>query len=76
MQLKWHTGNEDEFERLLVDGVNVNATDENGATALLLASEKGDNFWWLELTKVGLCMIYFSWKWKFRVEIFEYSDQK
>lgn len=40
----YYTGNEDEFRRLLVDGANVNAMDEDGNTALLLAAEKGDNF--------------------------------
>lgn len=37
-------GNEREFQRLLTNGVNLNAMDENGNTALILAAERGDNF--------------------------------
>lgn len=36
--------NEVEFESLLLAGVNLNATDESGNTALLLAAENGDKF--------------------------------
>lgn len=36
-------GNLNEFRRLLTDGINLNATDENGDTALFLAVEQGDN---------------------------------
>lgn len=34
-------GNEDEFQRLIVNDVNLNATDENGNSALLLAAGRG-----------------------------------
>lgn len=34
--------NENEVERLLMNGADLNATDENGNSALLLASEKGN----------------------------------
>lgn len=38
-----HSGNEDEFRRLLMNGANINATDENGNSALLLAAQKGND---------------------------------
>lgn len=38
-----YTGNEKEFQRLLTDGANLNATDQNGNTALLLAAKSGNN---------------------------------
>lgn len=34
-------GNEDEFQRLLMNGANFSATDEEGNSALILAAEKG-----------------------------------
>lgn len=37
------TGNENEFRTLFETGLNVNATDENGNTALMLAAERGDD---------------------------------
>lgn len=46
--LQWFTyllfddsGNETEFRQFLNDGNNLNATDENGNSALLLAAERG-----------------------------------
>lgn len=46
--LQWFTyllfddsGNETEFRKFLNDGNNLNATDENGNSALLLAAERG-----------------------------------
>lgn len=36
-------GNENEVQRLLMNGANLNATDENGNSALLLAAAKGYN---------------------------------
>lgn len=37
-----HTGNEVEFEQLLLNGnANFSATDEEGNTAIILAAEKG-----------------------------------
>lgn len=40
-----YTGNEKEFEWLIIeiDGINLNATDHKGNTALILAAERGDN---------------------------------
>lgn len=36
-------GNDSEVQRLLMNGADLNATDENGNSALLLAAaEKGD----------------------------------
>lgn len=35
-------GNESEVQRLLTDGANLNATDENGNSALLVAAGKGN----------------------------------
>lgn len=35
-------GNESEVQRLLTAGANLNATDENGNSALLLAAGKGN----------------------------------
>lgn len=37
------TGNENEFRRLLADNTNLNATDENGNTAIILAAKRGKN---------------------------------
>lgn len=38
------SGNEIEVQRLLKNGANPNATDENGNSALILAAEKGNQF--------------------------------
>lgn len=38
-------GNEDEFQRLLVNGANFSATDGEGNTAIILAAEKGMYYW-------------------------------
>lgn len=46
-----HTGNEVEFELLLLNGnANFSATDEEGNTAIILAAEKGKS--WLLITSV------------------------
>lgn len=37
-------GDESEFTRLFTDGANLDATDEEGSTALILAIERGDTF--------------------------------
>lgn len=34
-------GNEEDFRRLLIFGANINATDDEGNTAILLAAKKG-----------------------------------
>lgn len=39
MQL--YAGNENKLKSLLIDGVSLNATDQNGNSALLLAAQKG-----------------------------------
>lgn len=40
-QLFNNLGNEDDFRRLLIFGANINATDDEGNTAILLAAKKG-----------------------------------
>lgn len=37
------TGNDNELQRLLLDGTNANAMDPNGNTALILAAKQGDS---------------------------------
>lgn len=37
------SGNEDEFQRLLLSDVNLNDTDNDENSTLLLAAEKGEN---------------------------------
>lgn len=41
-----------------MDGASLNATDENGNTALLVAAEKGDEFW-----KIGVQKFDFVQHW-------------
>lgn len=36
-------GNQNEFQRLLMDGTNLNAMDRYGDTALLLAAKRGEH---------------------------------
>lgn len=38
------TGNDTEFQRLLMNRNNINAMDEDGTTALMLAAKRGDYF--------------------------------
>lgn len=49
MSLNWtNPGNENEFQRLLISGADINAADETtGNTALILAANEGKiiNFW-------------------------------
>lgn len=53
------TGNNDEFQRLLMDGADINAADQNGNTALILAVlSNGENL--SGNTKICSCSLVYS----------------
>lgn len=41
-------GNEKEFKRLVLNGVDINGADEEGNSALLLAVKKSNDCWWIQ----------------------------
>lgn len=43
IRMQCYTENENEFQRLIMDGANINATDQNGDSPLLLAIKRGIN---------------------------------